>query len=63
MIFQKEIKAKPKIVGLEVKELIILLVSFFLFHRIKRFSTRYFVYSLYIDCRWYIVLDGVAFQK
>ncbi|MBL3729686.1 hypothetical protein JIN86_08730 [Lysinibacillus sp. HST-98] len=32
----KEIKAKPKIVGLEVKELIILLVSFFLFFTVLK---------------------------
>ncbi|UZM97445.1 hypothetical protein OL548_20000 [Lysinibacillus sp. MHQ-1] len=32
----KEIKAKPKFVGLEVKELIILLVSFFLFFTVLK---------------------------
>ncbi|TKI65278.1 hypothetical protein FC756_16960 [Lysinibacillus mangiferihumi] len=32
----KEIKSKPQIVGLEIKELIILLVSFFLFFTVLR---------------------------
>ncbi|MEG0258561.1 MAG: DUF5592 family protein [Lysinibacillus sp.] len=32
----KEIKAKPKIVGLEMKELIILVISFFLFFTILK---------------------------